>query len=255
MTAVRTAVILAAGTGSRLGDLYPDLPKPLIPIDGRPMLARSVDALLDRGVERVVLVVGHRPGLLRAFATSRPAVDVVENPDYATTGSMASLAAALATVDEDVLMAEGDIVYDPAALDAALGHGSPNVLVASGPTGAGDEVWVAAPEGRVVGVSKHRHALGSVDGELVGILRISGDLGRAMLDAHERYVRANGHRRQSYEEGALAACLPHHPVAMAHVPDLLWGEIDDAAHHHRVMHEVWPALARKLGPIAQAVSA
>jgi choline kinase len=255
MSAVSTAVILAAGVGSRLRGLYPGLPKPLIPIGGRPMLARSVEALLARGVARVVLVAGHRADLLRDFAAALQAVDVVENADYATTGSMASLATALATIDEDVLVVEGDIVYDPAALDAALGHGAPNVLVTSGPTGAGDEVWVEAPAGRVVGVSKHRDALGSADGELVGVLRISCELGRAMLEEHEQFARANGHRRQSYEEGALVACLPRHQVAMARIPQLLWGEIDDAAHHRRVMQEIWPALSRKLGQVAQPASA
>ncbi len=49
------AVVLAAGKGTRMGS---DLPKVLHPVAGRPMLRWVVDACLDAGVERCVVVVG-----------------------------------------------------------------------------------------------------------------------------------------------------------------------------------------------------
>src|SRR5688572_11765796 len=136
--------------GTRLGTVEPSLPKPLLPIGGRPLLAWSIDALLGRGIRRILVVVGHHSGAIRRTALAWPGVELVENPDYATTGSMASLASALPAVAEDFLLLEGDVLYDPAALDPLLARPERNVLLASGPTGAGDEVWVDARDGWLV---------------------------------------------------------------------------------------------------------
>jgi glucose-1-phosphate thymidylyltransferase len=58
-----TAVVLAAGKGTRMN--HPLLPKPLVPVGGRPMLDRALRGLAASGFTRVVLVVGHRREMLR----------------------------------------------------------------------------------------------------------------------------------------------------------------------------------------------
>ena len=53
------AVILAGGRGSRLGALANEVPKALVPVAGRPLLAHSLSLLRRHGVEEVVLCTGH----------------------------------------------------------------------------------------------------------------------------------------------------------------------------------------------------
>lgn len=57
---VRTAVVLAAGEGTRLRPLTRNRPKPMLPAANRPILEHVLDALVDAGVEELVLVVGYR---------------------------------------------------------------------------------------------------------------------------------------------------------------------------------------------------
>ncbi|PSQ50036.1 nucleotidyl transferase [Halobacteriales archaeon SW_7_65_23] len=57
---VRTAVVLAAGEGTRLRPLTENRPKPMLSAGNRPILEHVLDALVDAGIERVVLVVGYR---------------------------------------------------------------------------------------------------------------------------------------------------------------------------------------------------
>lgn len=57
------AIVLAAGRGSRMGS---DLPKVLLPLLGRPMLAHILDVLSEAGIPRPVAVVGQRSELIRA---------------------------------------------------------------------------------------------------------------------------------------------------------------------------------------------
>jgi MurNAc alpha-1-phosphate uridylyltransferase len=55
MTAPRTAIILAAGLGTRMRPLTVDTAKTLLPLGGRPLLDHALDRLRDAGVERVVV--------------------------------------------------------------------------------------------------------------------------------------------------------------------------------------------------------
>ncbi len=52
-------VIMAGGKGTRISQLFPDIPKPLIPIDGIPVLQREIISLRDQGFKDIILTVGY----------------------------------------------------------------------------------------------------------------------------------------------------------------------------------------------------
>jgi len=56
---IRTAFILGAGLGTRLRPLTDDIPKPLLPVRGRPMITYAMDHLLTAGVERFIVNTHH----------------------------------------------------------------------------------------------------------------------------------------------------------------------------------------------------
>lgn len=60
------ALVLAAGRGERLRPLTMELPKPLLPVAGRPLVARSLDALLLAGCREAALNLNHLGGTIRA---------------------------------------------------------------------------------------------------------------------------------------------------------------------------------------------
>lgn len=112
-------VVLAAGMGTRLGR---ELPKPLTPLsDGRTIQRRQLDALTSAfGADvDVTIVVGYRAKqVMRHSQEARFAY----NPDFATTNTCKSLMRGLASTREGgVLWLNGDVVFDPAVLDLALG--------------------------------------------------------------------------------------------------------------------------------------
>ena len=52
-------VIMAGGRGTRISELFPDIPKPLIPIDGIPVLEREVCSLASQGFRDIILTVSY----------------------------------------------------------------------------------------------------------------------------------------------------------------------------------------------------
>lgn len=239
------AVILAAGMGTRLRDLFSGLPKGFVQIGDETLIERSLRLLREHGIERVLIVAGHLGEAYHDLAKSHPGVRVIENAAYADTGSMASLALALKEMSEDFLLLESDLFYEEKALSALLEGDVRDVLLASGPTGATDEVWIESDQGRLTAMSKDPGELSEVSGELVGIMRISTSLAGDWLTSFEDFVREQGHGRMGYETEGLVQVAQDRPVEVRLVPDLLWGEVDYEHHYLRVRDEVAPLCMRR----------
>ena len=52
-------IIMAGGKGSRISELYPNIPKPMIPIDGVPVLEREIISLRDQGFKDFIITISH----------------------------------------------------------------------------------------------------------------------------------------------------------------------------------------------------
>ena len=61
------AVILAAGKGTRMGELTQELPKPMLPVQGRPILEHILTGLLSAGIREVFIVTGFRAEVIESY--------------------------------------------------------------------------------------------------------------------------------------------------------------------------------------------
>ena len=60
-------VIMAGGRGTRIAELFPNIPKPLIPVDGMPILEREIRSLASQGFKDLILTV--------CYLADKPIVD------------------------------------------------------------------------------------------------------------------------------------------------------------------------------------
>jgi 2-aminoethylphosphonate-pyruvate transaminase len=240
---IETAVILAAGRGVRLGEAGQQAPKGFLRLGERPIIEESLERLRAVGIRRVVIVTGHLAEHYERLARRLDggAVETVHNPLYASSGSMYSLFQARDHVREPFLLLESDLVYERRALERLLAVEARDAVLVSGPTGAGDEVYVEGRGGWLTGMSKDRSRLaGEIVGELVGISRLSPRLLDAMTVWAEQAFRRT--LAVDYETDALVAAAQEVPVRCVRVDDLAWGEIDDLAHLRRAREVVYPAI-------------
>tara|TARA_R110002096_G_scaffold274350_2_gene468147 strand:- start:1538 stop:2452 length:915 start_codon:yes stop_codon:yes gene_type:complete len=122
-TKITTALLLAAGTGSRLQPLTKAAPKCLTEVNGVTILERLVINLRKQGFKRLVVGIGHLGDQIQEFLKEHASdlqVDYVFNPDYATTNNLYSLWLARQQITESFMLVESDLVFDFELLDKML---------------------------------------------------------------------------------------------------------------------------------------
>ena len=238
-----TAVILAAGRGIRMGTRGRSSPKGLLGFGERSFVEQSVRSLLAAGVGRVRLVTGHLAEAYRENAALNAlGVDLCHNPDYAGSGSLQSLLVGIEGLDGPCLVLESDLIYEPRALRIASEDRS--LVLVSGPTGAGDEVyvWTGGGDGGhgLRGISKNRRAFAEAPfGELVGITMLAAPAVLALQRSGWEWRGPDG--QADYESG-LVRLGQEVPVACDRIEDLAWAEIDDEAMFRRAAELVHPRI-------------
>jgi MurNAc alpha-1-phosphate uridylyltransferase len=162
MAMPRTAMVLAAGLGERMRPLTERMPKPLVPVAGRPLLDHVLDRLAAVGVARAVVNVHYLADMIERHLKSRKAPEIVISDERAallnTGGGVVKALAKIGDspflhINSDTIWIDGAKpnlerlaeAFDPAAMDALLLLAP--VSTSIGYDGGGD--FNLAPDGRL----------------------------------------------------------------------------------------------------------
>ena len=170
-----TGVILAAGVGARLGVNHP---KSLLQLPtGETILGRQIRLMRDAGIDKIVIVVGHRRAEIE---NTIDGACFVHNDRYAETNTAKSLLCALKGLDDDVLWANGDVVFDRELVPLVLASGESTVLVNAAACGEEEVKYVADDDGLILQISKN---VTNAHGEALGLNVIRQGSLRPLVDA------------------------------------------------------------------------
>ncbi len=107
------ALILAGGFGTRIKHLFPDLPKPMIPIHGVPFLKILLDSIINQGVTHIYMAVYHQKDVIMDYFkdvyNGVPIVYIVENEPLGTGGAIQN---AIQTINDRFFVFNGDTICD-----------------------------------------------------------------------------------------------------------------------------------------------
>lgn len=116
-------VILAAGQGTRMRPLTETLPKPMLPVADRPLVAHTVEAAISAGASEIILVVGYEAQAVREYFGDRyqdvPVSYAVQEQQL---GTADAVAAASDHLTGPFVVLNGDNLYDPGALEALFAN-------------------------------------------------------------------------------------------------------------------------------------
>ncbi len=194
-------LIIAAGRGSRLGNVTDNQPKPLVPVAGKSFFENTVDHFRACGVTEVAAVVGYRREQFYQYSDVR----FFENETWQTNNILHSMFCAQDFLDQEVMVAYGDIWFEEQAI-RTLSSVRDDISIAV------DEAWTEYYEGRTdhpieeaevvyfdgeqqacrtgkdIGEPEQYHQVG----EFMGLLKFSAEIIQQIVEEFESLKRSVG---------------------------------------------------------------
>ena len=224
---MKTAVIMAAGMGTRFGDKTKVMPKGFIPFNGVPMVERSIRTLLLCGIRRIIIGTGYHREYYEELAKKySPFVECVFSPRYAETNSMYTLWNCRQAIgDDSFVLLESDLVYEKSAIESLKTCPFDSAMLITPVTKFQDQYYVQKNDhNELVNCSTDENAI-EPSGELVGIHKISNSFYRLLCSEYEKVVDQKP--KLGYEFMLLDVSQRITPMHVMKMDNLLWYEIDD----------------------------
>lgn len=240
------AIILAAEYDERLMPYTRDIPKCLVELAGRSLLLHQIEALNAAGVEDIHVVTGYRGDRIADLG-----FHTLHNVQFAKTSRVMSLMRAADLMDgtTDVLIARGDIVYEPRLIREFQAGDAPLSIVVDRqwrslwkarfpepPADLETVRWDA--DGCVVDIGCHPTSPDEVDGRYVGLTKVSASHARGLVWFHRSIAEAGMDVTRMDMTGLLQVLLAAGWTVQAALVDSGWLEVDSAAdlNRYRALH-------------------
>ncbi|MDR0550947.1 MAG: HAD-IIIA family hydrolase [Spirochaetaceae bacterium] len=108
------AVIMAGGKGTRVASISEDIPKPMLPVCGKPVLQYQIEALKKAGHTEILLIVGHLSGKIKDYFKDGAefGVSIEYFTETEPLGTAGALFECIQNLGADFLLINGDILFD-----------------------------------------------------------------------------------------------------------------------------------------------
>ena len=234
---INTAVILAARY-----ERESEIPFPLKPYNNSECLIdRTLNLLREQNYSNIILVVGYKAELFYKYKADD--VTIVINKDYEFTASMESLALAKDYIKDDFLLLEGDTFYEKTVIEQLTNSKHPTCLSITEETGSGDECYVELKSGFITKLSKDRHRICNIEGEMIGATKISHQVYKRMLNHFTDCTNPLVNYEYMLMDVTDVLDRPY-----IHFKNLIWGDVDSNADFEKLCNITYRNLCRKEDP-------
>jgi len=230
---INKAVILVAGRNKNF-----EIPVSMLNIREVTLIERMIEILQKNGVSDIIVVAGYKSELIKEKLGNR--VTIVENDEYKWTGTMASLSKADGYIKDDFLLIEGDIVIEESGIKEIINNKSRDCILITSESGSGDEGFVEIRDNRVYKISKDIAQLNKIDGEMIGISKISYDFYSKMMELYKE----NKNPYMNYEYMMLDVSKTY-SLGYVKLDNLLWHEVDTIDHYNYVTSKLLDKIDKK----------
>nr|WP_242826200.1 winged helix-turn-helix transcriptional regulator [Caloramator sp. ALD01] len=232
---IKQAVILGAGYNK-----FFDRPPGFLEIENFKIIDRIVKQLRKNKIEKIVIVTGYQKEYYEAYAKQNVDIYCVNNPEYKWTGSMYSLELAKKYITDDFILIENDLIFENRLIEILINNENRDCIVLTTESGSGDEAFVEIRDGSLYKISKDIHQFNRIDGEMIGVSKISYKLFELMLKEFSN----NENQYMNYEYTLLDVAR-NYKVGYLKINDLIWGEIDNEQQYERVKEYIYPIIKRR----------
>lgn len=230
---LKTAVILAAGRNTNFIQ-----PVCLQSIGNQTVIERMIQQLKLLEINKIIVVGGYQIESL--YERLSDDVLIIKNEDYKWTGTMASLSKIAPYLNEDFLLIESDIVVETNGLKELIEDPNRDCVLITAESGSGDEAFVEIRNHRLFKISKDIAQLNRIDGEMIGICKLSYEYFTKMM----KFYQENQNPYLNYEYLMLDVAQTY-KLGYNKIDNLLWHEIDEQCHLNLVQSTLMKRIHKK----------
>lgn len=117
MAKVKKAIIMAAGKGERMKPITLTTPKPLVKVNGVPMIENVIDALHSNGIYEIYVVVGYLKEQFNYLEQKFDNITLIDNPYFDTCNNISSLYVARKYIGDSFILDGDQIIYNKEILN------------------------------------------------------------------------------------------------------------------------------------------
>ena len=231
-----TALILAAGYGSRISDVT-DMPKSLIEVNGKPLMDWHFEAWKAVGIKDVVVVTGYKRDVLESYLAKFNKdfnIQYAVNEDYRVKGNTYSFYYGLEKTKGDFLLFDADLIYDASILKQFLDDKNPNqILVGDSSIDDIECAKAMIDQFGFVRMTIDKRAVTPSErvefkfaGEAIGILKFSKNYRDDMYNACKTFLADEKNISKNWEH-VMNEFLLNHDMSIHQTLNSKWVEIDN----------------------------
>lgn len=232
---VKQAVILAAGKADDFGK-----PVGMLDIQDFKLIDRTLGILKENGITKIVIVTGYKSEEYEEYFKNSKNVKLVKSDIYKWTGTMHSLSLAKEYVDDDFLLIENDLVFEKRAIKELVESPERDCILFTNESGSGDEAFVEIRDNHLFKMSKDIHQFNRIDGEMIGITKVSYKLYQMMLEE----FKGNVNPYLNYEY-VLLDVARNYNIGFVKIDDLAWGDADTLKEYEKIKNHLYPTIRRR----------
>ncbi|MDR5588581.1 MULTISPECIES: NTP transferase domain-containing protein [Clostridium] len=232
---VKEAVILAAGRAKDFGK-----PVGMLEIQDFKLIDRTLNILKENGINKITIITGYESNYYDEYFKSNKNITLVKSDKYKWTGTMYSLSLAREYVKEDFLLIENDLIFEKRAIKELVESKSRDCILLTNESGSGDEAFVEIRDNHLFKMSKDIHQFNRIDGEMIGITKVSHKLYQMMLEE----FKDNINPYLNYEYVLLDVARDYN-IGFVKIDDLAWGDADTKKEYENILNHLYPTIRRR----------
>lgn len=234
---------MAAGKGSRLGELTAGNPKSFVEIKGKKLIDYNLKLLEKSGVDEIIIVTGYKCEAFEELLRDKKNIKFVYNPFYEMVNVLGSFYMGMHLLEDDFIYLHADTICEPVIFDKLVQMEADIILPVDYKICDDEAMKVRSENGQVIQITKQMPNE-SAEGEFIGMAAFRKKVIPALKEKTKQLMKEKAFK--AYFESAIQRLIDEEAFDIRTVPTAgaFWAEVDFKEDYNKAMEEIPDSLMR-----------